>query len=153
MSGLNSIVGLNKVSVDYRPEIVSTVKTEEKKDVDNISKDVDNTVKDVDNIQNGVDNIHDGDEDVVSIDIQEKLPENGKARSVLQQLDVLLVNAATRSVTENAAKKAMDIGTTLQGLGVITLEESVNIEALAKTAADKLKALDRFTGAEIGFFN
>ena len=82
-----------------------------------------------------------------------KLPENGKARSVLQQLDVLLVNAATRSVTENAAKKAMDIGTTLQGLGVITLEESVNIEVLAKTAADKLKALDRFTGAEIGFFN
>ena len=74
MSGLNSIVGLNKVSVDYRPEIVSTVKTEDKKDVDNISKDVDNTVKDVDNIQNGVDNIHDGDEDVVSIDIQEKLP-------------------------------------------------------------------------------
>ena len=50
MSGLNSIVGLNKVSVDYRPEIVSTVKTEGKKDVDN-------TVKNVDNIESGVDNV------------------------------------------------------------------------------------------------
>ena len=61
MSGLNSIVGLNKVSVDYRPEIVSTEKNEGKKDVDNIAKDVDNTVKNVDNIESGVDNVQNGD--------------------------------------------------------------------------------------------
>ena len=77
MSGLNSIVGLNKVSVDYRPEIVSTEKNEGKKDVDNIAKDVDNTVKNVDNIESGVDNVQNDVENIINIDPQEQLAGKG----------------------------------------------------------------------------
>ncbi|MBR2838459.1 MAG: hypothetical protein IKE55_06740 [Kiritimatiellae bacterium] len=128
MSGLNSIVGLNKVDVDYRPEVGQAEKSK--------------GLSEAGGVQNG-------EYDIVDIGANEFLPEKSSARSVLRQLDVLLVNAATRSVTENAAKKAKDVGTTLQDLGVITASEALTIETLAKTAADKLKALDSFTGAEI----
>ena len=128
MSGLNSIVGLNKVNVDFRPEVG---KAEESKGVGNVG------------------NAKAADDNVIVTDPQGRLSEKSNARSVLQQLDVLLVNAAKRSVTENASKKATDMVTALQALGVVTSDEAANIETLARTAAAKLRALDKFTGSEI----
>ena len=125
MSGLNSIVGLNKVNVDYRPD-VGTVEAPK--------------------VQNGANNI-------INVNVepepQEVLPGKSEAKSILRQLDVLLVNAAKRSVMEDVALKTKGMGTTLLSLDVIKAAEADNLAALAKAAAEKLAALDKFTGAEI----
>ena len=130
MSGINSIVGLNKVDLDYRPEIKNPT-----------------AMNGADKVQNGAnDNIINANVESV----QEVLPpEKGECRSVLQQLDVLLLNAAKRSVAEDAAQKTKAMGKTLQELGVITKEEANNIATLSKVASGMLAALDKFTGAEI----
>ena len=132
MSGINSIVGLNKVDLDYRPEIMNP------------------TGKNgADKVQNGAnDNIINANVNVESE--QEKVPpKKGEGRSVLQQLDVLLLNAANRSITEDSAQKTKAIGKTLQELGVITKDEANNIARLSTVASGMLAALDKYTGAEI----
>ena len=62
---------------------------------------------------------------------------------------MLLLNAAKRSIAEDAAQKTKAMGKTLQELGVITKEEANNIATLSKVASGMLAALDKFTGAEI----
>ena len=132
MSGINSIVGLNKVDLAYRPEIKNPTAN-----------------NGADKVQNGVnDNIINANVNVEPV--QEELPpEKGECRSVLQQLDVLLLNAAKRSIAEDAAQKTKAMGKTLQELGVITKEEANNIATLSKVASGMLAALDKYTGAEI----
>jgi hypothetical protein len=69
------------------------------------------------------------------------------------QLDVLLLNSAKLSVQSDAVQNTRAVGKTLTDKGLVDEKTMSKINTLAKTAADKLKALDRFTGAEIGFFN
>ena len=76
MSGINSIVGLNKVDLDYRPEIKNPTG------------------------KNGADKVQDGANDnIINANVnvepaQEEIPpKKGECRSVMQQLDVLLLNA------------------------------------------------------------
>lgn len=121
MSGLNSISGLNKVSVDFRPEIKVVADSEDKK----------------------------GGVEVAKSEVPRLRQDKGIARSVMQQLDVLLVNAAKRSATANVAKKTESVGQNLELAGAITKEESSALAALAKTASKTLAALDKYSGAEL----
>lgn len=134
MGGLNSITGLNKVGVDYRPDVGPSGEANGGKKVDGIADD--------DNI------IHLNDE-IIDTGSQAAQPEKGTGRSVLQQLDVLLLHAARRSVAEDAVQKAKTVGQALRDEGLLGKKAVARLETLAKTAADKLKALDRFTGAAI----
>ena len=76
-------------------------------------------------------------------------PNAPRASSVVRQLDVLLLGAAGRSIGADAAVRAKTIGETLVKKGVVTAEESAKLQSLAKKAADTLKALDKFSGAEL----
>ena len=132
MSGLNSLTGLNKVEVDFRPDVKFHPKAGGKEGSE---------------VPNDAAGIQDSDD--VNAGSLQRLQTGSQAKSVLQQLDVLLVNAAKRSVTTDAALKTQSMGATLQGLGVISADEAAKLAALAKTATDKLEALDKLTGLEI----
>ena len=117
MSGLNSIMGLNKVSVDYRPEVWPEAKPQ-------------------------------GQKVIVGEGANAVQPPNNSVKSLVQRLDVLLLNAAKRSVMEDAGQKMKSERQTLLDWGVPD-ERVTKIENLAKKAAEKLLALDKFTGRQI----
>ena len=121
MSGLNSISGLNKVSVDFRPEIKPVA------------------VSDAN--PSGV--------EVGKSEVPRLRQDKGMATSVIQQLDVLLINAAKRSATANAAAKAQSVGQELQLAGAIAPETAAKLVTLAKTASKTLAALDKYSGAQL----
>ena len=120
MGGINSISGLNKVSVDYRPEIKPVTDSVNKKGVE-----------------------------VVKSDVPRLRQDKGVVRSVMQQLDVLLINAAKRSVTDNVATKAESLWESLQLAGAITEEDATKLASYAKAATKTLAALDKYTGAQL----
>ena len=120
MSGINSLSGLNKVNVDFRP----TVSLDE---------------------QNKVDANEPGQpQEVVSEDAQ-----LAKAESVVRQLDVLLLGAAKKSIAADIVKNVDTVGQTLVSKGVLTEKELTELKTLAKDAADKMKALDKLSGRDI----
>ena len=121
MSGINSLNGLNKVSVDFQPTITTNVQN----------------TGNANQPQPGADAV------------PEEAPQLGNAKSVVQQLDVLLVNAAGKSVSADAVKNVKKVGESLTDLGVLTQEEKDKLESLAKDATAKLKALDKFSGREL----
>ena len=123
MGGINTLRGLNSVSVDFRPT------------VELIQPKTDNTNRLL------------PEDDVAPQNAPQ--PQKAEARSVVQQLDVLLLNAAGKSVSADAAKRVKTIGDTLVEKGLLTPKEASRLESLAKTAAEKLKALDRFSGREL----
>lgn len=121
MGGINSLSGLNKVNVDFRP----TVNLEG---------------------QNKV-NANEPQQ------VQDEAPENaqpvrGEAKSVVRQLDVLLLGAAKKSVGADVAKNVETVGQSLVGKGVLKQAEVTRLNNLAESAAEKLKALDKFTGMD-----
>lgn len=121
MSGLNSLSGLNKVNVDFRP----TVNLEE---------------------QNKV-NANEPQQ------VKGAAPENAQpvkeaAKSVVRQLDVLLLGAAKKSVGADTAKNVETVGQSLVRKGVLSQEEVESLNNLAESAAEKLKALDKFKGLD-----
>ena len=71
MGGINSLSGLNKVSVDFQPTITTNVQN----------------TGNANHPQPGADAV-----------LGEVQPEKTEAKSVVRQLDVLLVNAAGKSV-------------------------------------------------------
>ena len=121
MSGLNSISGLNKVSVDFRPEIKPVA------------------VSDAN--PSGV--------EVGKSEVPRLRQDKGVTASIIQQLDVLLINAAKRSATANAATKAQSVGQDLQLAGAISPETAAKLGELAKTASKTLAALDKYSGAQL----
>ena len=121
MDGINSISGLNKVSVDFRPEIKVVADSENKK----------------------------GGIEVMKSEVPRLRQDKGVARSVMQQLDVLLVNAAKLSATANVAKKSESIWQSLQLSGAITEEEASTLASYAKAASKTLAALDKYRGTEL----
>lgn len=121
MSKINSLSGLNTVPVDYRPEIGQAAQ-----------------------------NAPAANANPAVID---EPGEEGKIRprasGIVRELDVLLLNAAGKSVSADASKKVKTIGETLSQKGVLTDREAAKLQSLAKDAADKLKALDSFSGTEL----
>ena len=126
MSRLNSLSGLNKVSVDFRPVINDPIAAG----------------------TSGVNQPQEAPEIIVNNEEQQaKLNET---RNVIQKLDVLLLNAASRSIAASAAKDVMKtVGDKLAAAGVINDSDAAKLDNLAKDAAAKLAALDRFSGREI----
>ena len=121
MSGLNSLSGLNKVNVDFRP----TVNLEE---------------------QNKV-NANEPQQ------VQGDAPENAQpvkaeAKSVVCQLDVLLLGAAKKSVGADTVKNVETVGQSLVRKGVLSKTDVTRLKDLADTAAKSLKALDKFKGLD-----
>ena len=121
MSGLNSLSGLNKVNVDFRP----TVNLEE---------------------QNKV-NANEPQQ------VQGDAPENAQpvkaeAKSVVRQLDVLLLGAAKKSVGADTVKNVETVGQSLVRKGVLSETDVTRLKDLAESAAEKLKALDKFKGLD-----
>lgn len=82
-------------------------------------------------------------------DIGGAVVERPMARSVIHKLDVLLLGAAEKSIASNAAQNVRTVGDVLVGKGVLTEKKAAKLNALAADASAKLKALDKFTGAEL----
>ena len=121
MGGINSLNGLNKVSVDFQPTITTNVQN----------------TGNANQPQPGADAV------------PEEAPQLGNAKSVIRQLDVLLLHAAGKSVSADAVKNVEKVGKSLTDLGVLTHEEKDKLERLATDATAKLKALDKFSGREL----
>ena len=95
MGGINSLSGLSNISVDFRPTIETNVQN----------------TGNANQPQPGADAVPEG------------APQLGNAKSVVQQLDVLLVNAAGKSVSADAVKNVKKVGESLTDLGVLTQED------------------------------
>ena len=122
MGGINSLSGLNNVSVDFRPTITT-------------------------NVQNtGNTNRLLPEANVVP---EEAPPERGQAKSVVRELDVLLLNAAGKSVSADAESNLRKTVQSLVDKGVLTSDEQSQLERLAEKAQAKLKALDTFSGRDL----
>ena len=122
MSGINSLSGLNKVNVDFRP----TVNLEE---------------------QNKV-NANEPQQ------VQGDAPENAQpvkaeAKSVVRQLDVLLLGAAKKSVGADTVKNVETVGQSLVRKGVLSETDVTRLKNLAESAAEKLKALDKLRRCQL----
>ena len=122
MGGLNSLGGLNKVNVDFRP----TVNLEE---------------------QNKV-NANEPQQ------VQGDAPENAQpvkaeAKSVVCQLDVLLLGAAKKSVGADTVKNVETVGQSLVRKGVLSETDVTRLKNLAESAAEKLKALDKLRRCQL----
>ena len=120
MGGLNSIAGLNKVGVDYRPDVGPSAHANGAQ-----------KVQDDDII------IHTNDE-IIDTGANDVQPEKGTGRSVLQQLDVLLLHAAKRSVAEDAALKAATVGEALRAGKLLGKRQLDRLQQLATDASEKL---------------
>ena len=120
MSGLNSLSGLNKVNVDFRP----TVSLDEQKKVDA------NEPRQPQGAAPGN-------------------AQQAKAENVVRQLDVLLLGAAKKSVAADIVGNVETVGQTLVSKGVLTQEELSALKTLAEDAANKMRALDKLSGRDI----
>lgn len=123
MGGLNSLSGLNNVSVDFRPAI--------------------NT-----NVQNT------GNDNRILPDVNAnpgapQQPQRADAKSFVRQLDVLLLNAAGKSVSADAAEKVRTTAQSLVDKHILTQKEADKLNSLAADAAEKLRALDKFSGRDL----
>ena len=128
MSGINTVSGLRNVSIDYSPQVgpdAANATGAQQQAPDEIAGQDDNV-------------IHTG-----------AHPRVNKAKSMARQLDTLLLNAAGKSVSADAANKVKSVGVTLVKNGVITAKESARLESLAKDASEKLAALDDFSGRKL----
>ncbi len=75
--------------------------------------------------------------------------EKANAKSVVQELDVLLLNAAGKSVSADTVQNVQEVNKSLVAKGVLTKKEASKLESLAEDAKAKLKALDKFSGREL----
>ena len=125
MGRINTLSGLNNVSVDFRPTIAMDV---QKKDDAKAPQQIPEA-------------------DVAPENAPQ--PKKAPARSVVQELDVLLLNAAGKSVSADVVNRVNRTGKTLSDLGVLNKDEVAELQRLAKDAAVKLKALDKFSGKEL----
>ena len=120
MGGINSLGGLNKVNVDFRPTIDTGAP---------------NNANQPQNVQQD------------APDVQQ--PGAAAFNSIVRELDVLLLNAAGKSIAADAARHMQDVGGKLVSKGVLTQDELDGLNNFAQDAAEKLRALDRFSGAEL----
>jgi len=107
MGGINSLSGLNNINVDYRPtvELIETKPDKSNQPLPGA--------------------------DVAPQNVPQ--PPKAEAKSVVQQLDVLLLNAAGKSVSADIVKNVNTIGTSLIAKGVLTQKQLSKLESLAGT--------------------
>ena len=122
MGGINSLSGLNNVNVDFRPTITTDVQ-----------------------------NKGNANQPLPQADVapEEAPQEMGKAKSVVRELDVLLLNAAGKSVSADAVENVKTVCKSLVDMGVLTDKEKSQLQSLAENAQAKLKALDKFSGRDL----
>ena len=120
---INSLSGLNNVSVDFRPTI--QVNEQKPNDANRLLPEADDAPGEAQPLQ------------------------KAEARSIVQKLDVLLLNAAGKSVSADAAKRMDTIGKSLVAKGIISEKDKAKLVRLATDASTKLAALDKFSGREI----
>ena len=125
MGGINSLSGLSNVSVDFRPTIVMDVQ------------------------KNGDAKAPQQVPEAEVAPENAPQPEKAPARSVIRELDVLLLRAAGKSISKDVAIRVKGAGNALFELGVLDKKEVAKLQSLAKDASDKLKALDKFSGREL----
>jgi hypothetical protein len=123
MGGINTLSGLNNVGVDFRPAVEPPVQ----------------------NTGNGPQPLPEANA------VPEGAPQAPKAdaKSLVRQLDVLLLNAAGKSVASDAAKNVQTTTKSLLDKGILTKKEAAKLDRLAADAAEKLRALDKFSGREL----
>ena len=94
MGGINSLSGLNNVNVDFRPtvELIKSKPDKANQPLPGAGVVPENAPQ----------------------------PEMAKAKSVVRQLDVLLLGAASKSVSADVATNVTTIGTSLVAKGVLT---------------------------------
>jgi len=115
MGGINSLSGLNNVNVDFRPAITTNVQK---------SGNANQLLPEA------------------NVAPEEAPQEMGKAKSVVRELDVLLLNAAGKSVSADAVENVRTVVESLVDMGVLTSKEKSQLQSLAENAQAKLKALD-----------
>ena len=71
--------------------------------------------------------------EVVNLDDEQQPPVRNEAKNVVKDLDVLLLNAAGRSVTMDTAKNVNAIGKDLVNTGIISEKDLAKLENLART--------------------
>ena len=123
MGGINSLSGLYNVNVDFRPTIDTNVQNTGN----------DNQLLPEDN----------------ALPEAAPQPQQATAKSVVRQLDVLLLNAAGKSLSADAAEKVRTTTKSLFDKGILTKEEEAKLDRLAADASEKLRALDRFSGRDL----
>ena len=124
MGGINSLSGLSNVSVDFRPTIETNVQN----------------TGNANQPQPGADAVPEG------------APQLGNAKSVVQQLDVLLVHAAGKSVSADAVKNVKKVGESLTDLGRVS--KDAGIKKLGEDGAIEAKRaeeVEELRAAEISF--
>ena len=124
MGGINSLSGLNKVNVDFRPTVESNVPKTTNANQPQPAP-------------------------IIDLDEEQQPPARNEATSVVRQLDVLLLNAAGKSVSADTETNVKTVGKSLVDKGVLSKKEASKLESLASDAAAKLKALDKFSGREL----
>ena len=118
MGGINSLNGLNKVSVDFQPAIASGVP------------------------ETGNANQPGPEADAVPVEV----PQQGNAKSVVQKLDVLLLHAAGKSVSADAAKNVKTAGTTwLEEIIGLSLADADALALAKKIYRIALTRMDELT--------
>ena len=122
MGGINSLSGLNNVNVDFRPTITTITQ----------------------NRGNANQPLPEA-----NVAPEEAPQEMGKAKSVVRELDVLLLNAAGKSVSADAVENVRTVVESLVDMGVLTSKEKSQLQSLAENAQAKLKALDKFSGRDL----
>ena len=122
MGGLNSLSGLNNVNVDFRPTITTNVQNK-----GNANQPLPQA----------------------NVAPEEAPQEMGKAKSVVRELDVLLLNAAGKSVSADAVENVRTVCESLVDMGVLTEKEKSKLQSLAEDAQAKLKALDKFSSRDL----
>ncbi len=120
MGSLNSVSGLNKVGVDYRPDVGGV--GQQPAEVGNPG----------------------GQQQV-----EGEMPAPTDTKSLVQQLDVLLLNAARKSVSVDMVADTKEVGSFLKRQGAIGKSDMKALNAAAEDAARKLKALDGFSGRDL----
>ena len=123
MSGINSLSGLNKVNVDFRPAIQEDAQKPE--------------------------NTNPLLPDAEAVPEEAQPPKMAEAKSVVRELDVLLLNAAGKSVSADAVENVRTVVESLVDMGVLTSKEKSQLQSLAENAQAKLKALDKFSGRDL----
>ncbi len=124
MGGINSLSGLNKVNVDFRPAIEPNVPKTGNANQPQPAP-------------------------IIALDEEQQPPAKAEGKSVVRQLGVLLRGAGGNSVATDGVKRMDAMGKALVKLGVIDKKDADRLVNLAKDASDKLKALDKFSGREI----
>ena len=122
MGGLNSLSGLNKINVDFRPTVELIESKPDKSAGEGLGQ-VEGAIS--------------------------QAPAKAEAKSVVQQLDVLLLNAARKSIGTDIVKNFGDVSKSLETAGILDEDKIEKLNELANNAAEALKALDKFSGMEL----